>query len=153
MWSLPPPSCWCTAEPELQRLMVLYPGRGTNGYASVLEGESEHINTNQLSLFSMSASQQACCSPLQDCANTSNVSMSGAYLIPLCRVVACVRIWKFGWENMCERDTEENECGSLSGGSHQISVHSDSGFTIEKGSFLHFCVRNGLSLCLLCETG
>lgn len=51
--SLPPLTCQRTAEPELQRLMVLSVGRGTNRYASVLEGESEHINANQLAVFSI----------------------------------------------------------------------------------------------------
>lgn len=33
--------------------MVLSVGRGTNRYASALERESEHINANQLALFSI----------------------------------------------------------------------------------------------------
>lgn len=33
--------------------MVLSVGRGTHRYASVPEGESQHINANQLALFSI----------------------------------------------------------------------------------------------------
>lgn len=46
--------CLCEpAEPELQRLMVLSVSTGTNRYASVPKGESEHIIANQLAVFSI----------------------------------------------------------------------------------------------------